>query len=111
MEEKVFERCDDDVGDKKFRVSDAFLLEGWESVSSFISFFWAPSLRGKCLFFPFFGGASLRGQCFFLLFLGPSMWHCCSTFADRIWGFVLYLAQCRRTSRQRRRSTTERKMT
>jgi hypothetical protein len=39
MEEKVFERCDDDVGDKKFRVSEACLLEGWESVSSFISFF------------------------------------------------------------------------
>jgi hypothetical protein len=70
MEEKVFERCDDDVGDKKFRVSDACLLEGWESVSSFISVFWAPSLRGKCLFFPFFGGASLRVKCFFSFVFG-----------------------------------------
>jgi hypothetical protein len=43
MEDKDFERCDDDVGDKKFRVSDACLLERWESVSSFISFLWTPS--------------------------------------------------------------------
>jgi hypothetical protein len=112
MEEKVFERCDDDVGDKKFRVSEACLLEGWESVSSFISFFLGAFIEGYVFVFPLFSGGFLEGQVFFsFCFWGVPCNTAAARGGDRIWGFVLYLVQCRRTSRQQRRSMTERKMT